>query len=213
MLAKQSRTDRAVNELRAAIIAGTLEPGAPLRQDRIARRLGLSHIPVREALRRLDADGFVKITPMCGATVAALSAREIEELSEMRVALELLALRLAAPKIGSAELRRAGEILNRMDRMSPRWGELNTEFHLVLYAPADRPRLLQQIESLHKNIERYVVHEEKVGKGLRGTQKEHRLLLELLRDEKIDDAMALLSDHIIVPSRLLATELRSKGLG
>jgi DNA-binding GntR family transcriptional regulator len=212
MLVRQSRTDRAVIELRAAIIEGALEPGSPLRQDRIARKLGLSHIPVREALRRLEAEGLVRIRPMCGATVAALSAREIEELSEMRGALESLALRLAAPKIGSAELRRAGEILNRMDRMSPRWGELNTEFHLALYAPADRPRLLQQIESLHKNIERYVIHEEKVGKGLQGTQKEHRLLLELLRDKKMDDALALLSDHIIVPSRLLAAKLRSKDL-
>lgn len=212
MLVRRSRTDRAAAELRTAIIGGELEPGSQLRQDRIARSLGLSHIPVREALRRLEAEGLVKIKPMCGATVVELSAREIEELNEMRVALESLALRLAAPKIGPAELRRAGQILKRMDRMSPQWGELNLEFHRTLYDPADRPRLLAQIEGLHRSVERYVIHTRKAAKGHKGTQREHRRLLELLRDRRIDDALELLTDHIIVPSRLLASELRSKGL-
>jgi DNA-binding GntR family transcriptional regulator len=209
---QKTASDLAFEELRAAIVEGRLQPGLQLRQGDIARRLGFSHIPLREALRRLEAEGLVKIKPMCGATVAELSAKEFEELSEMRAALESLALRLAAPNLDSADLRRAGDLLNRMDRMSSHWGELNAQFHGMLYAAADRPRLMQQINSLHKNVDRYVALEEKVGHRLEGTQKEHRLLLELLTSRKVDQAVSTLCDHILVPGRLLAAKLRTKGL-
>src|SRR5262245_7509357 len=84
-------------ELRAAIIDGTLSPGQPLRQDAVARHFSTSAIPVREAFRQLETEGWIIVEPNKGATVSPLSPEEAREIYEIRAALESLALGLAIP--------------------------------------------------------------------------------------------------------------------
>ncbi|MDR7541769.1 MAG: GntR family transcriptional regulator, partial [Armatimonadota bacterium] len=85
--------------LREAILRGILLAGQQLRQDEIARELGVSHIPVREALRQLEAEGLVRLRPYRGFEVSELSPEEVEELYEIRIPLECQALRLAFPHL------------------------------------------------------------------------------------------------------------------
>src|ERR1700743_170798 len=106
--APRESTSRVIAEaLRAAIVDGTLAPGAPLRQAAIARHFSVSAIPVREALRQLESEGWVKVEINKGATVAPLSAEEALEIYEIRAALECLAIGLAIPVHTPASLRHA----------------------------------------------------------------------------------------------------------
>ncbi len=202
-----STPDDILAQLRSDIVAGRFAPGAPLRQDELASALGVSHIPVREALRRLEAEGLVEIRPRRGAFVAALSGDELQELNEMRVALECCALRLAIPRTSQADLRKAARVLDKIDRNPSRWGELNTEFHRIIFEPAHRPRLLATILSLQRNVERYLHHEAAVVGNFTASQREHRRLLKLIESGRVNDACTLLTDHIIVPGAMLVSHL------
>src|ERR1700741_1588702 len=98
-LAERGSTSRLIaNALRTAIVDGPLAPGAPLRQDPIARHFSVSAIPVREALRQLESEGWVRVEMNKGATVAPLSAEEAREIYEIRAALESLAIGFAIPE-------------------------------------------------------------------------------------------------------------------
>jgi DNA-binding GntR family transcriptional regulator len=200
-----------LEKLRDDIVSGRLAPGEPLRQDEIARSLGVSHVPIRETFLRLESEGLVEIRPRRGAIVADLSAAEIEELNEMRTALECLALRKAIPNITVADLRKAEELLDLIDTQPERWAELNTEFHSIVYGPAGRPRLLNQILSLQRNVERYLHREVEVTNNFVASQLEHRKLLVLIASKKTEQACALLSKHILEPGRVLVAELRKSG--
>ena len=189
----------AVAILRKAIVQGVLNQGMPLRQDELAAALGFSAIPIREALRQLEAEGLVDFAPRHGAMVAPLSAEELTEVSEMRAVLEPLALRHSIPRILDSELQDCERILDEMDRtpnVEPVY-ELHAQFHMGLYAACGRKRLLEMIESFGVRVERYLrflvgrlsYHE-------RG-QPEHRELLRLCRERDIDGACALLERHIL----------------
>lgn len=150
--------DRIAAILREAIAAGTLAPGAPLRQDELAARFGFSRMPIRDALRLLEAEGIVSIHPTRGAFVARMDPREIGEIFALRALLEREALRLALPALTAADLERAQSLLERLDGEPDvaRWGALNRDFHLALYRPCGNTRLLDLIDAQHRAADRYV---------------------------------------------------------
>lgn len=198
--------------LRADILAGRLAPGSRLRQDAIAADYGVSHIPVREAFRLLEAEGLVSIRPRHGAIVTSLSASEIEELYEMRIALECAAMRAAIPRMSSESLSNAAAILDVIDRDPKRWPELNTAFHLALYRDASRPRMFALISSLLRNCERYLRHEADFLGIFDCSQREHRELLAAARAKDVDAACAILVQHMKGPGAENVRNLRSLGL-
>jgi DNA-binding GntR family transcriptional regulator len=153
----------------------------------------------------------VEIRPRRGAIVSDLSAAEIEELNEMRAALESLALRKAIPNITDADMRKAQTLLDLIDWQPQRWVEINTAFHSIIYAPAARPRLLHAILNLQRNVERYVHREVEVTNNVGSSQREHRRLLALIKKGKTEEACSLLSAHILEPGRALVSELRKSG--
>jgi DNA-binding GntR family transcriptional regulator len=206
-----SLPEQILESLRNEILSGRLAPGEPLRQDEIARSLGVSHVPVRETFVKLQAEGLVEIRPRRGAVVTQLSAAEIEELNEMRAALECLALRKAIPNITDADVREAARLLDLIDREQHRWAEHNAAFHSIIYRPAARPRLLGQILALQRNVARYVRREVDVANNFAMSQREHRQLLALINGRKIEDACSLLRAHILEPGSILASELRKSG--
>ena len=149
---------RVAEMIREAIFRGVLKPGQSLRQEDLAARLGVSRIPIREALRQLEAEGFVGSNPYKGAFVAPLTHEEARDMRDIRLCLESLALRFAVPKMTRDNIRRAVEILEaRSAEEEPiRWIELTQSLFDTLYAPADRPRLLSFILSLHAQGHRYL---------------------------------------------------------
>lgn len=196
--------------LREAILRGILVAGQQLRQDEIARELGVSHIPVREALRQLEAEGLVRLRPYRGFEVSELSPEEVEELYEIRVPLECQALRLALPHLTGDDLRRAEEILDAIDAEDDpsAWSELNTEFHAVLYAPSRRQRLLNLIRTLRTNVDRYLRLYISVMHRKQFSQKEHRRILEAVRRRDEAEAVRALEEHLGIACRMLVDYLR-----
>jgi DNA-binding GntR family transcriptional regulator len=184
--------------LREAILRGILEGGMQLRQDEIARTFGVSRIPVREALRQLEAEGLVVFKPHRGAVVSALSTEEIREIYEIRIALETMAIRLSIPHLTEADLERARRILEEIDRETDtgRWSELNQEFHATLYAPANRPHLFALINTHRTNVDRYLRIYISVMKRKRRSQLEHRRILEACQQRDVEGAVKALEEHL-----------------
>ncbi len=154
----QTAADGVTAILREAIATGTLAPGAALRQDELAREFGVSRMPVRDALRYLEAEGLVAIHPTRGAVVAAMNAADISELYALRELLEAEALSLSMQKQNPDSLRHAASVIEQLDRETDvgRWGQLNREFHLALYRDCGNRRLLDLIEAQHTASDRYV---------------------------------------------------------
>lgn len=190
--------DLIARSLRTDILRGRLKSKEPLRQEEIAARFGVSKIPVREALVQLKAEGLVTLYPNRGAVVSRLSPAEVDEIFIMRVALETTALRRAIPHLTIADLTRAEEILTAIDQEKEvaRWGDLNWEFHSALYAPADLPRLMEWVNTLHIQVARYLVLYLAGMDYQTASQREHRQILQSCRQGHVEAAIEHLTHHL-----------------
>ncbi|MBV8651502.1 MAG: GntR family transcriptional regulator [Alphaproteobacteria bacterium] len=196
--------------LRAAILTGTLAAGTRINQDRIAATHGISHIPVREALRRLEAEGLVTFAPRRGFFVARLDAADAAELGEMRAALEALAIRLAVPNLAAADLAAAAAAIEAAERTPSlaAWSDCNWRFHRALYAPCARPRLMETLETLWRGADRYLRVVWQAADWQGRSQSEHRAILTACRERDGDRAAALVADHVAAATAALVTLLR-----
>jgi len=179
------------------IISGELAPGARLRQDHVAEEFGASHVPVREAFRRLEAQGLAVSEPRRGVRVAGFTGDEVREVAEMRAALEVLALRHAAPNLTPAILDAAEEATRAGDRAPDMhaWEEANRNFHTLILKPCRMPRLLAAIDDLHLASARFLFS------GWRSeweapTDRDHRAILAALRAGHVELAAAILARHV-----------------
>jgi DNA-binding GntR family transcriptional regulator len=191
--------------LRAAIVEGTLAPETPLRQDAIARHFSVSAIPVREALRQLASEGWATIEVHKGASVARLSADEVREIYEIRSALESLALGLAIPRHTAATLREVTSLVNaaKRERDPSLYVTRNEAFHLSLYAPAARPRLLDMIETLHRRGERYLRLKLDFPQYKRESDAEHAEILAAVKRGDVDAAQSQVRMHLLGTGELI----------
>jgi DNA-binding GntR family transcriptional regulator len=151
--------DAAADRLREEIIAGVRIPGQRLKQYELAAEFGCSVIPIREALHKLAAEGFVVVDPQKGARVADLNSRMLEEIYEVRMLMEGRAARRAAERMSQAVAERIATILEKMDQAdltATEWLTLNLEFHDALYACADQDYLRKNIATLRRSLEPYL---------------------------------------------------------
>ncbi|WEK50697.1 MAG: GntR family transcriptional regulator [Candidatus Kaistia colombiensis] len=179
------------------IIAGEIEPGARLRQDHIAAEFGASHVPVREAFRRLEAQGLAVSEPRRGVRVASFNLAEVKEVAEMRAALEVLALRHAAPNLTAAILDQAEAATKAGDesRDVRSWEEANRTFHRLILAPCAMPRLLASIDDLHAASARFLFAAWRADWEAR-TDHDHRAILAALRGRQVEAACSTLAGHV-----------------
>ncbi|ESY98541.1 GntR family transcriptional regulator [Mesorhizobium australicum] len=179
------------------IISGAIEPGARLRQDHVAEEFNTSHVPVREAFRRLEAQGLAVSEPRRGVRVAAFDLGEVKEVAEMRAALEVLALRHAAPHLTSAILDQAEEATKAGDKSRDvrSWEEANRAFHRLILAPCGMPRLLATIDDLHAASARFLFAAWRSEWETR-TDQDHRAILTALRQGNTESAAATLGRHV-----------------
>ncbi|MER8488000.1 GntR family transcriptional regulator [Mesorhizobium australicum] len=179
------------------IISGAIEPGARLRQDHVAEEFNTSHVPVREAFRRLEAQGLAVSEPRRGVRVAAFDLGEVKEVAEMRAALEVLALRHAAPHLTSAILDQAEEATKAGDKSREvrSWEEANRAFHRLILAPCGMPRLLATIDDLHAASARFLFAAWRSEWETR-TDQDHRAILTALRRGNTESAAATLGRHV-----------------
>lgn len=191
----------AADELRRRILEGEFPGGYQLRQDALANDLGVSRIPIREALVQLESEGLVKIVAHRGAVVSELSVDEIEELFALRALLEPRLLRLSVPHLTAEDFAVLDQILADYDaemdsRDASRWGELNTALHMRLYERAGQPRTASIVASLLQGTDRYTRMQLAFTDGRPRAQDDHTRLVALCRAGQIDEAAALLATHI-----------------
>jgi DNA-binding GntR family transcriptional regulator len=205
----------AVEGIRERILDRTYAEGEQLRQDVLAADLGVSRIPVREALRQLEAEGLVTFSPHRGAVVSSLSIADIEELFALRARLETILLRRAVPHLTEEDIERAEEILNEYDaafrnRDVAAWGDLNWQFHSTLYSAAHRPVTMAVVERLHLHTNRYARMQLALTRGEARAQKEHGAILAAARKRDASRASSLLNAHILGAGRSLVQFLRGE---
>jgi DNA-binding GntR family transcriptional regulator len=195
---RRSLTVQVADALREMIRSNEYRQGQQLRQDDIARRLGVSHIPVRQAFQLLEAEGLITHVPYKGVVVSHLSAAEIEEYFDIRTTLEVDLLSRAIAKMSPEATARARQIVAKMDSAPPaRWGEYNWSLHAELYAPANRPITLEMVKRIHDNLDRYVrIQLSLAEKNRQRAHQEHIQLIDLCEARDKTKALRLLTAHI-----------------
>ncbi|MDY4469798.1 MAG: GntR family transcriptional regulator [Eubacteriales bacterium] len=193
--------------IRTAIVRGELPGEMPLRQDEISTALSVSHIPVREAFRQLEAQGLVRIYPNRGAVVTKLSCKELSDVMDTRILLEVGALRLALPHITEEDLARARELLELFSKEKDpiKGAELNLKLHFSLYDPCDNQTLLSLIDQMHANVDRYITPffgKEEVSAELY-TVDEHSQIISACESKDTELATAILRTHLQRTKNLL----------
>ncbi|MBN8941503.1 MAG: GntR family transcriptional regulator [Rhizobiales bacterium] len=197
-MTRATAAEEVVRILRDRILSGVLEEGTALRQEKIAGELGVSRIPVREALKQLEVEGLVKIVSHSGAVVAELSLDEIRQTFELRAVVESWLLSAAIPFMSGEDLAEAEAIIAEMDHSGiETWGEMNWRFHERLYRPAGRDHITAMIRKIHEGTDRYIYMHMKVTDGRRKAQSDHRHILELCRAKDLHRAVAVLEAHIL----------------
>ncbi|GAA0791924.1 MULTISPECIES: GntR family transcriptional regulator [Pseudomonadati] len=199
----KTRTQIVVEVLREQILSGVIVAGEALRQSALAEELNVSRIPVREALLQLEAEGLVKFEAHKGATATLLSAEQATELFELRAMIETDLLAKAIPNLQSRDIAEAEKVLDQLESAFKHentvasWNELNTQFHTILYKPANRPHTLDVIHGINTNCDRYIRLQLLRTAGIPKAEQEHRKLLELCKSKDIEAATALLNRHIM----------------
>lgn len=199
--------------LREGIRTGQYLAGEPLREADLARALGVSRVPVREALHRLVGEGLVELRPNLGARVAAISELELTELAELLRVLETHLLRRAIPALRPEDLQACERMLDELDGLDDlaEWSRVNWRFHTRLYRAAERPMAVGLASGLRMRGE-VAMQLLIASPGRReGLNREHRELLACLRAGRAEEALALLDRHLS-SSKDLVLDLVADGL-
>ncbi|WP_433768165.1 GntR family transcriptional regulator [Pseudomonas putida] len=184
--------------LRAAILDGRLPCGIALRQQDLADLFGVSRMPVREALRQLEAQSLLNVVAHKGAVVAPLVQGDAVETYALRILLESEALRLSVPLLDAADLEQAARYIDELETEHDytEIGRLNRLFHMSLYCKAGNKRLLKLVEDGLNEEERFLrFNLEAMGLG-KLSQEDHRALLRAAENRDVDGSVELLTHHL-----------------
>ena len=202
-----SRKDAVLETLRRAITEGELAPGQRLDPASIAIQLRCSRMPVRDAIKELEAEGLVVSYPSRGTEVSRLERTDIEQIFGIRLALEKAALERAVLRMGEKDHGVLHELLLRMDAPLDLkdWLSLNEAFHGRINEASGWPRLVTQIERERRNIDRYVRVRVRID-GRKQPQREHWDLYQACIERDAAHACSVLEQHLNRTAQLLSDE-------
>lgn len=198
------------DQLRRAILEGSIASGAQLKQNDVAARFGVSVAPVREALQRLVADGLAVLHPNRGVTVSSVSEQDFLEIAELRALLEPHALRLSAPRLTAADVARSEQILMQAAEASDplQRAGLHWDFHRSLYEKAERPRLLAQIAGLYQSINRYLLPVWATSGLSPAWVESHLMIVAAIRRGDLEQACGFIVDQTVASSDRVQKQLQ-----
>jgi DNA-binding GntR family transcriptional regulator len=210
----RSATDVAYHHLRERILAGELAGGDRVRLDDIAGALGVSRMPVRDAVHRLKSEGLLTILPRRGVIVTSLSIEDVLELFETRSVLEGLAVRCGMLFITSAEMDRLNEMVDRLEAWHgdpAQYLRLHDDFHEYLCGHSRRPRLLANIRTIREAVEPYIrlfikLHGHEMGGTL------HRPIVEAIESGDATRAEDAIRVHVVAGGTGLVEFLKTDGV-
>lgn len=214
-LPRQTLVESAVSDLRKRIISGEFKDGEPLNQVVIAREYTISRIPLREAMRQLEAEGLLVFQPGRGAVASSLSLNEIREVIDLRANLETYLIVKAIPHLTPAVLTEASNILEQFDSALGKgqvetFGESNWRFHSTLYAPSGLPLTMGILENLHHLNQRYARIQISLTNWEQRVKREHHAILNACRKRDARKAAALLKQHIVDAGESLLRALKQQ---
>ncbi len=193
-------SERIAENLRTQILAGTLAPGSRILQEKLASEFGASRLPVRDALRRLEADGLVSIVANTGAWVSKLSKEECEEAYQIRERLEPLLLRQSSEHMTPSTLEELAALLDQIEKSEDveTFLRVDRDFHLLAYSFAPEGMLKDLIERFWNTTQHYRRAFAQLNGITKGsvTHLEHRLILDAMVRGDLDDAEINLAAHI-----------------
>ena len=185
--------------LRTAIVRGVLPGDMPLRQDEISAALSVSHIPVREAFRQLEAQGLVRIYPNRGAVVTKLSRHEMENVMDTRIMLEVGTLNSAIGFITEQDIEKAEYYLKAFgeEQETKNFDQLNLKLPFALYTPSDNQVALAMIDQLHANVDRYLhpFYTQKEMERIKSIA-DHKALIDACKSHDLVLTSAILRTHL-----------------
>lgn len=208
-----SSSDVIHDALRVAIIRGELAEGQTLRQDAIARMFNVSRIPVREALKRLEAIGLVNSVRYKGVVVSRMSSAEIEEIFDFRATIEPKLIAHSVPRMSAQALDHAQSLCDAFAREDDagRWGDLNRLFHSALYVDAGLPYFFAAAEKANDRVERYIRAQLALAHGRERAILEHQQIVDACRARDAERAADLTRQHILQASASLTRILAQQG--
>ena len=198
LLERQTAAGYVADSLRAAIQTGALSDGTELNQVALAEQFGISRVPVREALRALEAEGWVTAMPHRRAVVQAVSPERIQETFEIRALLETHLIEKVIARISDEQIVKLKKSCDRMDQIADhqKWVAANADFHHELLESAGSPMALELVVQLSSQVERYlrlsgetVIRESEAG-------REHRDIVAAVAARDVDAARRLIRTHI-----------------
>lgn len=212
---RQSLPDSLAASLRERILNGEFKEGDPLVQEAIAAEYDVSRMPVREALRQLEASGLVKLKTHKGAVVTSIPSEQIGELFDLRAILECDLLARSLPKLGDDDLAASEAVLQQLEDAYHRedvgsWGRLNWEFHRSLYAPANRVQTLAVVQGINLQTDRYIRLQLLLTGAISDAEVEHREILRLCRERDVTRAVPYLKTHILNAGRNLLAAIKDR---
>jgi DNA-binding GntR family transcriptional regulator len=208
-MAYGTAAERVASQLRSEILQGDLAPGSRLSQQSIAERFGVSRIPVRDALQILAGEGLVRPMSNATAAVTGMSVGELQELYELREAIEPLATHIAVPNVGRADLLTMRRQLEIMEEHADTrtWLAANADFHAAVYKRANRPRMIELVEQLRGLTDRYLyVHLEVIGQT-EHLVSEHLSILAAVESGDAALAARLVREHLATSHDFILTYL------
>lgn len=198
----RTKEEYVYDTLRIAITRCELEPGEKLVIDNLSSELGVSPIPIRGALQRLQAEGLVEITPHTGAIVAEISRDTVDEIFMMLEALENVAFRVAATKVTESDIEYLRHLVDKMETAlqagdADYWYDLNNQFHLAIARITDMKMLLRFTSRALDSRDRlrHFYLESFISSRMSVAQIEHCQMVELLESQDIDSLSGLVAQH------------------
>ena len=193
--------DVVFNTLRQAILKGELKPGERLMEIALAERLGVSRTPIREAMRKLELEGLVVMIPRRGAQVANITEKDLNDVLEVRITLENMAIEKACANMTDKDVRKL-ELAAQDFQKSTAEGDLvklaeaDVNFHEAIYRAADNKRLMQVLNNLREQIYRYRVEYLKEDEARNRLVKEHEEITDAIRNRDVKKAQELSFEHL-----------------
>lgn len=193
--------DVVFNTLRQGILHGLLPPGLRLMEIQLAKQLGVSRTPVREALRMLELEGLVNTVPRKGAEVAAITQKDLHDVLDVRCALEELAVDLACQTITQEELNKLHELLDKFRVLTQKGdisglAECDVEFHDIIIQSTGNNRLIQLLNNLREQMYRYRLEYLKDLSTHQTLLIEHLTIAKCLEQRDVAAAKLTIRDHI-----------------